>query len=362
MSPNLNHSHEQNLQSLVESKPELLYAINWQKPRNSSSHVFVYSDGYFKKNCNKNNLATVSGLENVMSEWFFDGSQGKVIDVEDTKNYLIKQALYSGNYLWMIMEDNNVGDQIISYCERAREASMHNIKTLVFVPLSSGGIIEIGSLDEISEDNSLIKLIYNIFDNNVNKNNDNGCISSRNTEETRSRGGAMPRTSHVAAERQRRDRLNQRFYALRSVVPYVSKMDKASLLSDAVTYINELKSEIRSLKEKVKVQNNNFDGDRFMGQSNCKPPLKVDEVEVEVEVEVIGQDIVVRVRSSSLDYPEARLMNVLKDLSLVVSNATISNVNEVVFQNVVVKRPGYGNEMFNTQQGLINAIKERLLW
>ncbi|RWW49055.1 hypothetical protein BHE74_00044823 [Ensete ventricosum] len=53
---------------------------------------------------------------------------------------------------------------------------------------------------------------------------------------------------HVEAERQRREKLNQRFYFLRSVVPNVSKMDKASLLADAVTYINELRSKTQALE------------------------------------------------------------------------------------------------------------------
>ncbi|XP_019257209.1 PREDICTED: transcription factor ABA-INDUCIBLE bHLH-TYPE-like [Nicotiana attenuata] len=54
--------------------------------------------------------------------------------------------------------------------------------------------------------------------------------------------------NHVEAERQRREKLNQRFYALRAVVPNVSKMDKASLLGDAISYINELKLKLQNIK------------------------------------------------------------------------------------------------------------------
>ncbi|KAE9614067.1 putative transcription factor bHLH family [Lupinus albus] len=54
--------------------------------------------------------------------------------------------------------------------------------------------------------------------------------------------------NHVEAERQRREKLNQRFYALRAVVPNVSKMDKASLLGDAISYINDLKSKVQRVE------------------------------------------------------------------------------------------------------------------
>ncbi|KAI9117432.1 hypothetical protein K1719_011598 [Acacia pycnantha] len=58
--------------------------------------------------------------------------------------------------------------------------------------------------------------------------------------------------NHMEVGRQRRERLNQRFYALCSAVPNVSKMDKASLLSDVVTYINKLRAKIEELETRFK--------------------------------------------------------------------------------------------------------------
>ncbi|CAN1131725.1 Transcription factor bHLH3 [Linum perenne] len=54
--------------------------------------------------------------------------------------------------------------------------------------------------------------------------------------------------NHVEAERQRREKLNQKFYALRAIVPNISKMDKASLLGDAITYINDLQAKIKVME------------------------------------------------------------------------------------------------------------------
>nr|WIE96168.1 basic helix-loop-helix transcription factor [Loropetalum chinense var. rubrum] len=60
-------------------------------------------------------------------------------------------------------------------------------------------------------------------------------------------------TNHFATERQRRDHVNGKFMALRSLVPNPSKPDRASIVEDAIEYIKELlrlTNELKILVEK----------------------------------------------------------------------------------------------------------------
>nr|WAK86097.1 transcription factor bHLH51 [Nothapodytes nimmoniana] len=181
--------------------------------------------------------------------------------------------------------------------------------------------------------------------------------------------------NHVEAERQRREKLNQRFYALRAVVPNVSKMDKASLLGDAISYINELKSNLQIMesdKENVKSQLELLKKElsnkesRYSAPSAAAPPpdneFKVSNhqgsktIDVEIEVKIIGWDAMIRIQCSKKNHPAARLMAALKELDLDVHHASVSVVNDLMIQQATVKM----GSRFYTQEQLRIALSSRV--
>nr|GMC98851.1 transcription factor bhlh35 [Ipomoea batatas] len=58
-------------------------------------------------------------------------------------------------------------------------------------------------------------------------------------------------SKNIVSERNRRKKLNERLFALRAVVPKISKMDKASIIKDAIEYIQELREQERIIQAEI---------------------------------------------------------------------------------------------------------------
>ncbi|GLT72829.1 hypothetical protein SLA2020_447280 [Shorea laevis] len=58
-------------------------------------------------------------------------------------------------------------------------------------------------------------------------------------------------SKNIVSERNRRRKLNDRLFALRAVVPNISKMDKASIIKDAIEYIQELHEQERTIQAEI---------------------------------------------------------------------------------------------------------------
>ncbi|KAG5154647.1 hypothetical protein AAZX31_05G103200 [Glycine max] len=72
--------------------------------------------------------------------------------------------------------------------------------------------------------------------------------------------GSFARSSHhtqdhIIAERMRREKISQQFIALSALIPDLKKMDKVSLLGEAIRYVKQLKEQVKLLEEQSKRKN-----------------------------------------------------------------------------------------------------------
>ncbi|KAG5238029.1 hypothetical protein OIU76_014538 [Salix suchowensis] len=79
------------------------------------------------------------------------------------------------------------------------------------------------------------------------------------------------RSRTLISERRRRGRMKEKLYALRSLVPNITKMDKASIIGDAVLYVQELQKQANKLRADIaSLESSSTGSDRSQG-SNRNP-------------------------------------------------------------------------------------------
>uniref|UniRef100_A0A7C9AIW8 BHLH domain-containing protein n=1 Tax=Opuntia streptacantha TaxID=393608 RepID=A0A7C9AIW8_OPUST len=97
---------------------------------------------------------------------------------------------------------------------------------------------------------------------NYQKNNDKMCKNDDHHDKKQGGGGASTSSrstkrkrepseaqDHINAERKRRELLSTQFVSLSAIVPGLKKMDKTSVLGEAIKYMEELKKKVKALEE-----------------------------------------------------------------------------------------------------------------
>lgn len=334
-------------------------------------------------------------------EWFYLVSQARSFAV-GSDHAVPTRAFASGALVWL-----SGSQEFQMYgCERCRDALLHGVATLVCIP-TENGVLELGSSDMVGQNWGLVQQVNALLDRGLGVDIGGGVpevpsapasvedatkgqkggvtmglTSSLDSEHSDSEAAALlpgrrqPRKrgrrpgscrdlplNHVEAERQRREKLNHRFYALRSVVPNVSRMDKASLLADAVSYIKELRAKVEELEAETKPKG----GYAIKVATTPTPTVAgvggggegvgggADRMELEVRMMGIA-DALIRVTSDNQHCPWARLMDALRELDVRVHHASLASVKDLMLQDVVIRVP----PGLQTEESLKAALLARL--
>ncbi|ERM99757.1 hypothetical protein AMTRI_Chr11g102080 [Amborella trichopoda] len=154
--------------------------------------------------------------------------------------------------------------------------------------------------------------------------------------------------NHVEAERQRREKLNQRFYALRAVVPNISKMDKASLLGDAISYITDLQKKLRDMEAEKEKQASSSEAKAADDQKLGLVP--------EIDIQTVNEELIICLSCPLDEHPIAKVVETLREMQVTVQESRVCTREDSVLHTFVIK-PHVGTEQL--LKGKLNAALSR---
>ncbi|KAL7224863.1 hypothetical protein ACSBR1_026190 [Camellia fascicularis] len=168
---------------------------------------------------------------------------------------------------------------------------------------------------------------------------------------------SLAASKNIVSERNRRKKLNDRLFALRAVVPKISKMDKASIIKDAIDYIQELHEQERRIQadliqlESGKLKKNAvFDLDQEIPALSRIKKKRIDHSydsrrsttssieDLELSVSYIGEKtVVVSLTCSKRTETMVKLCEVFETLKLKIIAANITCFSGRVLKTVFVQ-------------------------
>ncbi|XP_031276893.1 transcription factor bHLH25-like [Pistacia vera] len=157
-----------------------------------------------------------------------------------------------------------------------------------------------------------------------------GCQGNRRS----SPGTRLSQTQdHIIAERKRREKLSQRFIALSAIVPGLKKMDKASVLGDAIKYLKQLQEKVKTLEEQtmkksmesvvfVKKSHLFSEGDNSSSDYNS-PTGHFNEPLPEIEARFCDKNVLIRVHCEKRKGVFEKTVAEIEKLHLTVINSSV---------------------------------------
>ncbi|KAK7381547.1 hypothetical protein VNO80_00092 [Phaseolus coccineus] len=176
---------------------------------------------------------------------------------------------------------------------------------------------------------------------------------------------------HIMTERKRRRELTERFIALSATIPGLKKIDKATILCEAITYVKRLKERVRELEEQCKRtrvesvsfvhQRSNIASDkgttsRAMKSDEC---YKTSEALPTVEARVFKKDLLIRIHCKIQNGILIKILDHLNTLDLYTTSNSVMPFGSSTLDISIVAQIG---DKFNaTMNDLVKNLRLVLL-
>ncbi|KAL3618927.1 hypothetical protein CASFOL_037155 [Castilleja foliolosa] len=172
---------------------------------------------------------------------------------------------------------------------------------------------------------------------------------------------------HIIAERRRREQLSQLFVALSALVPGLKKMDKSSVLEDAIKYLKHLKERVITLEEKsekrgiesvvfIKKSQIFMEDEGSSNEQSCsfdEQPLP------EIEARACENHMLLRVHCENQKGIFAKLLSKVESLNMIVVNTNATPFGNVALDITIIAE-GLEKEFNLTGKEVVTALREAL--
>ncbi|XP_041016564.1 transcription factor bHLH18-like [Juglans microcarpa x Juglans regia] len=172
---------------------------------------------------------------------------------------------------------------------------------------------------------------------------------------------------HIMAERKRREKLSLRFIALSAIVPGLKKMDKASVLGDAIKYVKELQERVNLLEEQTKkrtvesvvfVKKSQLSANDDTSSCDENFEGRSDEALPEIEARISDKDVLIRIHCEKNRGVVVKILGEIENLHLSVVNSSVLPFGNSTLDITVIAQ--MDNEFDLTAKDLVKTLRVAL--
>ncbi|KAA8546634.1 hypothetical protein F0562_002627 [Nyssa sinensis] len=172
---------------------------------------------------------------------------------------------------------------------------------------------------------------------------------------------------HIMAERKRREQLSQRFVALSALVPGLKKMDKTSVLGEAIKYLKQIQERVKILEEQATKQT--MESVVFVKKSHLlleDDACSSDENSVggsneplpEIEARVCNKNVLLRIHCEKRKGILVKVLAEIEILNLAIINTSVAPFGTLALDITVIAE--MEKEFSMTLKDLVRSLRSAL--